>query len=150
MQKMSDNGRDAPSLNEPQLRRLVASCQYIDKLLADMEDVLNAAEAKSVFPKYSDDLSPIQHQTIQDFIGQFRGLLLRVFAVQGIESDEPKIAASHAIHSALTFIEITIEELKPAKMRGYGQVSEAGMVDLNALINELHGLAQQLHRYLRM
>jgi len=147
---MKTNGLDVPtvpSLNEYQLRALVASCHHIDKLLADVDDILSTSESGSVFPKYVDDLSPAQHKTVQDYIRQLRAQLLRVVAGQGVEPETPKIAASHAIHVALTFVEIAVEELRPGKMRGYGQVSEAGIADLNGLVQELRSSAQQLHRY---
>lgn len=148
MQKMPEGGRGAPSLSEAQLRRLFISCQHMDKLLADIEDILSASESTSVFPKYVDDLSPVQHERIQDFIRQLRTQLLRVIARQGIKSEKARIATSHAIHAAMTFVEIAIEELRPEKMRGYGQVSEAGATDLNEVVQELHSSAQQLHQYL--
>ena len=138
---------NVPSLNEYQLRALLASCHHMDKLLTDIEDILGAPESKSVFPKYIDDLSPIQHRTIQDYIRQLRAQLLRVVAAQGIEPEKPKIAASHAVHATVTFVEIAIAELRPEKMRGYGQVSETARSDLNGLVQELHSSAQQLHRY---
>jgi hypothetical protein len=146
--KMPEGGRSARSLSEAQLRRLLISCQHMDKLLADIEDILNAPESTSAFPKYVDDLSPVQHKKIQDFIGQLRAQLLRAVARQGIAPERPRIAASHAIHAALTFIEIAIEELRPEKMRGYGQISPAGIADLNVVVQELHSCAQQFHRYL--
>jgi len=148
MRKVPDDGRSVPSLNEAQLRRLLISCEHMDKLLANIEEILNTSKPKLAFPKYSDDLSPAQHKRIQEFISRFRAQLTRVVAGQGIQHDKPKIAASHAIQAALTFVEIAVEDLRPEKMRGYGQVSEAGIVDLNAVVQELHDPVQQLQRYL--
>ncbi len=148
MPKMPESGQSIRSLSEAQLRRLLISCQHMDKLLADVENILHAPESTSAFPKYVDDLSPVQHRKIQDLIGQLRAQLLRAIARQGMAPEKPRIAASHAIRVALTFVEIAIEELRPEKMRGYGQISPAGTADLNAVVQELHGCAQQLHQYL--
>lgn len=43
--------------------------------------------------------------------------------------------ASHVIHTALTFIEIAIEELSPDRMEGYGPVSETGAANARSSID---------------
>jgi len=136
-----------PSLNEYQLRALLASCQHIDKLLGEIEGVLSSSQSGSAFPKYFDDLSPLQHDTIDDYIRRTRADLLRIAAEQDIVAERAKIPASHSIHATITFIEIAIEELSPDKMRGYGPMSKAGAAYLNELVQQLHASAQQLHRY---
>jgi hypothetical protein len=59
-------------LNESQRRHLLSSCQYADKLLAEIEDTLAASQSKSPFPKYRPDLSPAQSKVIQDYIAVMR------------------------------------------------------------------------------
>jgi hypothetical protein len=135
------------SLNDSQQRRLRISCAYIDKLLMDIEDTLNPARSNSVFQKYIQDVTPIQRKTIADYIARIRAKLLRVLSAQAIEIEKPKIAASHAIHTALTFVEITIEELSPGRMQGYGSVTETGAADLSGVMQELQSIVQQLHAY---
>ena len=44
-------------LNEAQRRRLFSHAQYADKLLSDIEAILNAADSKSIFPKFLPDVS---------------------------------------------------------------------------------------------
>lgn len=133
------------TLNEAQRRTLRITCEYIDKLLKGMEDVLNETRSNSVFPKYIDDILPLQRQVIKGYLSRIRAQLLRVLAGQAIESGEPQIAASHAIHTNLTFTEIAIEELSPSRMCAYGPISEAGAADLNAIMQELQSLVGQLH-----
>lgn len=135
------------SLNDAQQRNLRISCQHMDELLKDIEEVLNPARSKSVFPKYIHDIAPVQRKTIEDYLARIRAQLIRVLAGQAIEVEKPRITASHAIHAALTFVEIAIEELSPDSMRGYGPVSETGAADLNGVVGELQSIVQQLHGY---
>ena len=141
------SGQFEPSLNEYQLRALLVSCQHIDKLLGEIEGVLNSSQSASAFPKYIDDLSPLQHDTIADYLRRTRADLLRIAAEQDFVSKEAKIPASYSVHATMTFIEIAIEELSPDKMRGYGPMSKAGAAYLNERMQQLHASAQQLHRY---
>jgi hypothetical protein len=66
---------------------------------------------------------------------------------QNIETESPSIPATRAIHSALTFIDIAVEELKPRYMRGYGEVPPAAAAELGGIVGELSALVQQLDRY---
>ncbi len=136
------------TLNPNQRQRLLVTCKHIDKLLGDVEETLNAAASKGVFPDYIGDVTPRQRKTIEDYIAQLRGQLLQVLARQSLAPEEPRISAAHAIHVDLTFIEIAIAELAPHYMRGYGPVSEQGATDLRGVMAELQSTVKELHGYL--
>jgi len=59
-------------LNEHQIRRLLVSCEHIDRLLSDVEQILTASASKSPFPRWSDDTSPVQRKVTQDYIARLR------------------------------------------------------------------------------
>src|SRR5271168_2771980 len=138
----------APGLNDSQARRLRVTCQYIDKLLGDIEGILNAAASKAAFPRYSSDIAPAQRRTIEDYVRRIRAQLLRVLEGQGIPREEPQIPASRAVHVMLGAVDIAVEELKPKYMRGYGEVPESAATELNGIVGELTGLVSRLDRYL--
>jgi len=126
----------------------LVTCKHIDKLLGNIEETLDAAASRNVFPGYVGDITPQQRKTIENCIARLRGQLLQVLARQSLAPEEPRISASHAIHVGLTFIEIAIAELAPHYMRGYGPVSEQGAADLQGAIAELQSTVKELHRYL--
>jgi hypothetical protein len=136
------------TLSPSQRNRLLITCKHIDKLLADIEEILNATASRSVFPSYVADVSPQQKKTIEDYITRLRAQLLQVAARQSLAAEEPRISASHAIHVDLTFIEIAVTELAPRYMRGYGAVSEQGAAELSQIITELQSTVKELHGYL--
>jgi GTP-binding protein EngB required for normal cell division len=135
------------TLNPSQRQHLLITCKHIDKLLGDIEETLNAAASKSVFPGYIGDITPLQRKTIEDYIARLRGQLLQVLAGESLAPEKPHISASHSIHVELTFVEIAIAELAPHYMRGYGPVSEQGATDLYGVIAELQSTMNELHRY---
>jgi GTP-binding protein EngB required for normal cell division len=145
------NANPAPSasgLNESQARRLRVTCQYIDKILADVEGILNTAASKAAFPRYSPDIAPVQRRTIEDYLSRIRSQLIRVLEGQSIVREEPQIPASRAVHVMLGAVDIAVEELKPKYMRGYGDVPESVATELNGIVGELAGLVSRLDRYL--
>jgi len=135
------------TLNPSQRQHLLITCKHIDKLLGDIEETLNTAASKSVFPSYAGDITPLQRKTIEDYIARLRGQLLQVLAGQAVAPEKPRVSTSHAIHVGLTFVEIAIAELAPDYMRGYGPVSESGATDLYGVVAELQSAVKELHRY---
>jgi len=136
------------SLNEFQQRHLLTSLQHADKLLSEIEGILTAASSKSPFPEYQGDVTPTQGKVIQDYIARFRGQMLRVLEGQGIRSPAPHISALHSIRVHLTFINIALTEIGPEYMRGYGEIPECAIADLNGLVAELNTLVGKLDAYL--
>ena len=136
-------------LNEPQQRRLIVTCRYIDKLLSDIEQVLHTAASKSPFPRYSVDIAPAQARVIEDHICRLRSQLLHVLDWQHMKPEPPEIPVTRAITVSLTFIDIAIEELKPSYMRGCGAVPPDAIDELNGVVHELRSLAANMERYLR-
>lgn len=136
------------TLNPYQANRLRITCQYIDKLLAEIEGILNTTTSKAAFPRYSSDILPAQRRTMEDYIARVRAQLVRILEGQGIPREKPSIPASRAVHVNLGAIDIAAEELKPKYMRGYGEVPESVSTELNGIVGELSGLISRFDRYL--
>jgi GTP-binding protein EngB required for normal cell division len=136
-------------LNEAQRLRLSVSCQYIDRLLTDIGNILHTASSPSRFAKYIVDVSPAQARLLEDYIDRLRGQLLRSLAWQHLEPGDPTIPATHAILTNLSFIDIAVEELRPRHMRGSGAISDRIAGELNGVVHELRSLIEGMNRYLR-
>jgi hypothetical protein len=135
-------------LNEPQKRRLSVTCEYVDKLLQDVEQVLASGSSKSPFPRYLPDVSPEQAQALEGYISDLRTALLRALAWQQMQPREADIPASRAVLINLNYIGIAIEELKPRYMRGAGSVPEDAVDELNRVVVDLRTAAESMERYL--
>jgi len=136
-------------LNDSQQSRLRVTCQYIDKLLSDMEDVLHAATSPSPFPRYIVDLNPAQIRLVEDHIRRLRSQLVHALKWQDMKPLPPDIPATRAVLTNLNFIDIAVEELKPHYMRGFGQVPEDAVSELNGVVHELRSLITATERYLK-
>jgi GTP-binding protein EngB required for normal cell division len=141
--------RQAGELNEHQKSRLRITCQYIDKLLSDVDDILHAASSPSPFPRYVVDVTPAQVRVLEDYIRRFRSQLLRTIAWQHMKPEAPDIPATRAVLTNLAFVDIAVEELKPSYMRGSGVVPEDAISELNGVVHELRSLITDMERYLK-
>jgi hypothetical protein len=143
MNESESNRGAGAGLNEFQARRLRVTCQYVDRLLGEIEEVLSVAESKAAFPRYAADVSPSKRQKIETSISRIRGELIRVVEKQGIGS-EPPILASRAIQAAISAIDIAVEELKPRYMSGYGELAETAAAELTNISSSLQTLVAKL------
>lgn len=141
--------RQTGELNEHQKNRLKVTCRYIDKLLADVENILHAATSLSPFPRYVVDINPAQVRVIEDHIRRLRSQLVRTIAWQRMKPELPDIPATRAVLTNLAFIDIAIEELKPSYMKGSGAVPDDAVSELNGVVCELRSLVNGMERYLK-
>jgi GTP-binding protein EngB required for normal cell division len=141
---LSNNRKTGGLLNEAQRRRLFSHAQYADKLLSDIEAILNAAESKSIFPKFLPDISGAQAKLIRGYIARFRDQLARVMDGLGIAADRPALGSLHSIRVTLTFVRVAVQEMAPHYLRGFGELSESVEPQLQGLCAELEGLLERL------
>jgi len=143
---MASSGGSAETLNEHHRRRLLVTCQHIDGMLSELEAVLNQSASKSAFPKYIDDIPSVRQRRIEERIARVRVQLTRVLEDQGIPPPIPFVSASHAVHVSLRFMNVSVEELRPKYMRGYGEVPVEAANDLNGIADELQETIRELER----
>ncbi len=135
-------------LNSAQRLHLLTSSQHADKLLAEVEAILTASKSKSAFRKYNNSLSPAQAKVVEDYIARIRSQMLRVLESQGIAPPEPPFESVHSIRVTLAFIRIAFQECTPDRMRGYGEVPESKVRELNGLVDEMVAAIEKLDSYL--
>ena len=135
-------------LSSSQKRHLLTSCQYADKLLSEIESVLSAATSKSPFPRFKGDIVPAQAKVVQDHVARLRAQMVRVLASQGIKPPPPQFGSIHSIRVTLAFVRIAFEECTPGRMRGYGEVPESKVQELNGVVGEMTAAVEKLNQYL--
>jgi hypothetical protein len=136
-------------LNEPQQRRLIITCKYIDSLLCNIENALHSTASHSAFPRYVVDITPAQAQEIEDHILLLRSQLLRTLEWQRMKPEPPEIEVTRLITTDLAFVDIALEELKPKHLRGCGAVPEDAVDELNRMILKLSSMVKSMDRYIR-
>jgi hypothetical protein len=133
-------------LNDTQQRRLRVSCQYIDKLLCNIEHALHSAASQSPFPRYVMDISDAQGASLEEQIRGIRAQLLRTLAWQHMEPNQPDIPVTRLVTANLAFAKIAIEELRPRTMRGSGTVPEDAIDELDEALHRLGSLVEGMER----
>jgi GTP-binding protein EngB required for normal cell division len=140
--------KKAGGLNEHQQRHVRTTFQYIDKLLAESEHTMADAGSPSPFSTHFDDSTPIQRKVTHDYIARIRDAMRRFMDELGIAPAEPHSGAIWAAGINLMFSSISLNELTPEKMRGYGSLSPEAAQTLDGIRAELDGLVAKLRSYL--
>ena len=136
------------SLNSSQKLHLLASFQYVDKLLGEIELILEASASRTAFPKYRQDLPPAQAKIVRDYIARLRSQMIRALESQSIHPPGPQFGAIKSIRVTLGFAEITFDECRAKVMDGYGEVPASAVAEVNGLVDEMKGLVRKLDAYL--
>jgi GTP-binding protein EngB required for normal cell division len=135
-------------LNEAQSRRLTSSLRYIDRLLTDIAQTLSAPSPPSPFTDTVPDATPLQAKVMGDLIARFRETTVRSLAAFGLEPPPPQVSAVWSARVTLTSTEIAVEDLRPAAMRGYGELNPGAARSLEVFVAELGALLRQMADYL--
>jgi hypothetical protein len=131
-------------LNEHQKRRLRVTCQHIDRLLSDIENILHASESRSSFRRYAADIPPELKRSMEGYIKDIRAQLIAALLTAGLETQAEPISAGRAIQTTLLYIEVAAEELAPRYMRGYGPVGLQAAEMLEEISGNLSKLVRQI------
>ena len=124
-------------LNEHHRRRLLVSCEYVDRLLMDIEAVLDAASSKTPFPRYIQDLTLPEQRLVKSQLAKIRTQLLEFLQSQQIPIPPARISSLHSILTTLGYVDIAVEELKPRYLGGYGPVPPEVSPELERLVGKL-------------
>jgi GTP-binding protein EngB required for normal cell division len=144
---MSDEIK-AHNFSENHQRHVRTTFQYIDKLLSEAEHTMADAGSPSPFRMHSDDTTPIQRKVTHDYIMRIREAMRRVMEELDIPPSEPHSGTVWAAAINLMFCSISLNELTPERMLGYGPLSAEAAQRLDGIRAELDGLVAKLRSFL--
>jgi len=134
-------------LNANHKRRILASLEYADKLL---EASLHtpAPGRRPLFSGYVQDLSPSESHWVESYTDKIREQMSRLLERCAIEAPPPKTLRSWKLRTGLISLDITLEDIYPDRMRGYGEMDPAAASDLSWTLQEIRRLVGQLLAFL--
>lgn len=136
-------------MNGNHQRRVAVAYRHIDGLLREAEDALAGSGASSPFSLIIPDAAPVQHRVIADYAQHLRGAMARAMPRLGIPFRPPEVPATRLALTNLMAAEISLEEIDPRRLGGYGSLAPEdarALADTNA---ELLTILGQMGAYLR-
>lgn len=131
-------------LNPYQRRRLVTTCEYVEKLLSEAEHILVCERPHSPFQRYVADAEPWQIEKVKEASTLLRQAMQRLVAAFGIAETPPEISGLETFVTALMFAGIAFEELRPKHLRGYGELDEDSSREIDRRVSDIRALIDRL------
>ena len=135
-------------MNDNHERHLVGTFRYIDELLGEAVQILAVADSVSPFAKYTQDSSPLQRKVIDDYIRGIDQAMARIMAELDLPPPAPVCGALWAAQTGVSSARISVAEIRPQVMRGYGALSDVDVALVDGIVAELDAALERLMAYL--
>lgn len=147
---MNDSDPAKPELlSAPQRNHFLVTLKYADQLLSEVEQILRPSGSEPLFPRYANDLSSDEVESIESGITAFRQQMVQVLQGLGIPLPSNQIGAVRAITTNLDYIETELENLNAGGMRAYGALSSAAAQQVEQALADLKAVLKRLLDYVR-
>ena len=131
-------------------RLLLTSFSHMDKLLAQAAANLEPTEGNRLFPPCVPDATPIQRRVIGDYIGSFRNVARPFLESAAVTAQGPTTSGLWMFRTALDFVWITLAEMEPKRMAGYGALDPDASAEVEKVLAQLHAIVRQVSEYLQI
>lgn len=129
-------------------RHLMTRLRVLDESLTEALRKLEPQEEGQLARRLIPDVTAAQRRVLRDYLSQLRFAMRRFVQAQHISDTSEPISALKSFDVALTFAQISVEEMRPRYLSGYGSVDAAGAEAAERLAAELQTLLRRMSGYL--
>jgi hypothetical protein len=134
--------------NENHKARIRVTFEAIDEMLSRSLAMLDPMGPRSPFSMHISDATADQFRQFGDGAARFRAAMQEFMQRHGIPLADPQMSSVWAARSALLTALVSLEELAPKSMRGYGALSAEAGKTLEAELKELIGALGRMQAHL--
>ena len=138
-----------PLFNSAQTRAVLCGFLDIHRRMAELEALLGPSTKPTPFSAHVNDLSPTEAKVIQDYFARIRIAMLEHLRESEVPLDVRPTSLRWAIDVGISFIGITIAELGPKKLSGYGALDARASAQATKFRHDLERLVDQAATYIR-
>jgi len=135
-------------LNDQHKRHLLLTFAHVDELLSQAVHDLDPTPTQSPFSRIVRDAVPVQQQVIMDYAARLRERMRAMLERLQIAPQERHVSAIWAARTAVTMAEVALDDLRPQRLRGYGELSAEAAAEVSGMVVELHDLLGRMNTYL--
>jgi len=139
-----------PALNESQRRAILFCLLDLHRRLAEMESLLVQGQSPSPLSQYVNDLSLIEIKVVRDYFERLRARILACLQEAAIPPEIRRTGLRWALQVNLSTLLVTLGEMTPKNLAGYGHLSDDGRAitlkvreDLTRLIDRVGASLRQ-------
>jgi hypothetical protein len=131
-------------LNDKQKSYICVVFRTVDETIDEAAQFLDPTQPPSPFSDRLLDGSVDQHRTMVEQAERLRERLGQLLADQGISLPEKRSSSVWAARTAVLTAKISVEELAPRTVRGYGPLADDDCRELEKMMSELLDLLNRM------
>lgn len=135
-------------LNEGQERHVISHLRHAEELLARGLDELDAEPKGAVFSQKIPDATLSQLRVLRDHLAQLRFVIRRFMQAQSLTDRTEPLSGLWSFQTSVSFALISIEELRPEYLRGYGELDSNDATAVEQFVVEAQTLLRRVGKYL--
>lgn len=139
--------KSAIRLNENHRRALLAGFRHIDQLLTEGTAGLGPTDDAAIFGLVSPDATPVQKKVIADQIKRVRQAVRKALDACDLSIPPPTVAALWSLQTYLTSVDITLEEMGPKHLVGYGPLDQAASEAVRAFQAQIRAAVADVQKF---
>jgi dynamin family protein len=126
---------------------LLVSFLEIHRRLAELAEIVETTKP-SPFSRIVNDLSPTEAKVVQDHFARIRAAMLSHLQELDIPLDIRQTSLRWSLQTALIFLQVTIDDMGPKRLSGYGPLDTAGREAVVKIQQDLERLLGRVRGYL--
>lgn len=134
-------------LNDFQRNSLLAGFKYIDGLIGEGVTGMSPSNEEAIFASTFPDATPVQQKVIGDQVSRLRRAVRAALDVFAITVSPPEIGAIRNLRAMLMSIDITLDEIGPEHLRGYGELAPEAAAGVSAALAQIRTVLTELQAY---
>lgn len=127
---------------------LLATFLHIQGRLNEMEPMLAQSKRPSPLDQHVHDLSPTEAKVVEDYFTRIRSTMVTCLEKHGIPIETRRVSLRWALQTSISFLSIAVAEVSPGRLRGYGELDEAGRQEVVSIQQEIDRLLDRVSAYL--
>lgn len=113
---------------------------HIDNCLSEMESLLAPGKRPSPLSKHVNDLSASEAKAIMDCFARIRSTMVNCLEKHRIPISVHRVGLRRALQTMMSSLSITLAEMGPKGMRGYGELDGDGLLEMRSIQQDLDRL----------
>ena len=135
-------------LNPLHKNALLSTFLHIESRLNEMEPMLAQSKRPSPLDQRVHDLSPTEAKVVEDYFARIRSTMVTCLEKHGIPIEVHRVGLRWSLQTSLITLSIAVAEVSPDRLRGYGELDDAGRKEVLSIQQELDRLLDRVSAYL--
>jgi GTP-binding protein EngB required for normal cell division len=135
-------------LNPRHKNALLSTFLHIESRLNEMEPLLAQGKRPCPLDQLVHDLSPTEAKVVEDYFARIRSTMVTCLEKHGIPIEAHRVGLRWSLQTSLITLSIAVAEVSPDRLRGYGEMDEAGRQEVLSIQQEIDRLLDRVSAYL--